>query len=118
MERRIVGSGRFDHAVKATIAGMDRDFAEMRQRLRCGTVHADRGCQVSIHVDHQAHRVGPPLSVFADLLLGFVLAERDPRVVGVNLVQAEESPAATRDYALQMRIHRRPVVSVFPAGVA
>jgi adenosine deaminase len=106
MERRIVGSGRFDHAVKATIAGMDRDFAEMRRRLGCGTVHADRGCQVSIRVDHQAHRVGPPLSVFADLLLGFVLAERDPRVVGVNLVQAEDSAAATRDYELQMRMIR------------
>jgi adenosine deaminase len=106
MEREIIGSGRFDHAVKATIAGMDRDFAEMRRKLRCGTVHADRGCEVTIRIDHQAHRIGAPASVFADLLLGFVLAEHDPRIVGVNLVQAEDAPSATRHYDLQMRMIR------------
>jgi adenosine deaminase len=106
MEREITDSGQFDHSVTAAIAETDRDFAEMRRKLRCGTVDADRGCQVTIRIDHQVHRIGAPMSVFAELLLGFVLAERDPRVVGVNLVQSEDNPTAVREYQLQMRMIR------------
>jgi adenosine deaminase len=106
MESEITNGGQFDHIVKAAIAETDRDFAEMRQKLRCGTVHADRGCQVTIRIDHQVRRIGAPMSVFANLLLGFILAERDPRVVGVNLVQTEDNATAISEYELHMRMIR------------
>lgn len=106
MESEITSSGKFNDSVKTAIAETDRDFAEMRQRLRCGTGHADPGCQVTIRIDQQVHRVGAPKSVFANLLLGFILAERDPRVVGVNLVSAEDNAVAIREYERQMRMVR------------
>ncbi len=104
MESEIVNGGRFDRGIKAAVAEMDRDFAEMRRRLRCETVHSDPGCRVTIRIVHQVHRIGSPAGVFAGLLFGFVLAERDRRVVGVNLIQAEDDPVAIREYARQMRM--------------
>ena len=50
----------------------------------------------------------PPQVVFAMLVLGFELQEADPRFVGVNLVQPEDSPVALRDYRLQMRMIQLP----------
>jgi adenosine deaminase len=38
------------------------------------------------------------------MVLGFALAEADPRWVGVNIVGPEHHPVALRDYALHMRM--------------
>lgn len=60
---------------------------------------------------YQVLREQSPTQVFAQLLTGFELAHRDPRVVGINLVQAEDGKISMRDYRLQMRmigfLHRR-----------
>lgn len=53
---------------------------------------------------YQVLREQPPAQVFAQLLTGFELAQRDPRVVGINLVQAEDGKLSMRDYRLQMRM--------------
>lgn len=53
---------------------------------------------------YQVLREQPPAQVFAQLLTGFELASRDPRVVGINLVQAEDGTLSMRDYTLQMRM--------------
>jgi adenosine deaminase len=106
MERQITDSGWIDHTIEAAIAKTDRYFAEMRQKLRCGTVHADPGCQVTIRIDDQVGRIDAPETVFANLLLGFLLAERDPRFVGVNLVQTEDNATALSQYEPQMRMIR------------
>ncbi len=55
---------------------------------------------------YQVLREQAPVAVFAQLLTGFELAARDPRVVGVNLVQAEDGPIAMRDYTVQMQMLR------------
>lgn len=53
---------------------------------------------------YQVLREQPPTQVFAQLLTGFELAIHDPRVVGINLVQAEDGKISMRDYSLQMRM--------------
>lgn len=53
---------------------------------------------------YQVLREQPPTQVFAQLLTGFELASRDPRVVGINLVQAEDGKISMRDYSLQMQM--------------
>lgn len=53
---------------------------------------------------YQVLREQPPTQVFAQLLTGFELASRDPRVVGINLVQAEDGKISMRDYHLQMQM--------------
>lgn len=53
---------------------------------------------------YQVFREQPPQQVFAQLLTGFEIANRDPRVVGINLVQAEDGKISMRDYHLQMQM--------------
>lgn len=53
---------------------------------------------------YQVLREQPPTQVFAQLLTGFELAKRDPYVVGINLVQAEDGKISMRDYHLQMQM--------------
>jgi adenosine deaminase len=53
---------------------------------------------------YQVLREQPPRQVFSQLLTGFELARRDPRVVGINLVQPEDGKISMRDYHLQMKM--------------
>jgi len=51
---------------------------------------------------YQVLRGGPPEQVFAQILAGFELTRRDPRVVGFNLVQPEDDPIPMGDFTLHM----------------
>jgi adenosine deaminase len=53
---------------------------------------------------YQVSRGNPPQQVFAQILMGFLMAEADDRVVGFNLVQPEDGETSMRDYSLQMRM--------------
>lgn len=53
---------------------------------------------------YQVLREQPRTQVFAQLLTGFEAASRDPRIMGINLVQAEDGKISMRDYCLQMRM--------------
>ncbi len=92
----------------ATAAGTDIDAiqAQFDEELRCGTERAADACELPIRFDYQGLRGMPPEFVFTQLVLAFELIGSDPRVVGVNLVQPEDSFVALRDYGLQMRMIR------------
>jgi adenosine deaminase len=94
-------------------AGFDAVFAQAKQRLdaaderrnelqHCGTPAAEPGCAVTVRYVSQVLRAGPPAQVFSQMLAGFELSMRDPRVAGVNLVQPEDDPVAVRDFGLHM----------------
>ncbi len=103
-------------------------FTQARQRLdsaearrnelqHCGTPAADPGCGVTVRYISQVLRAGPPEQVFAQILAGFELATRDPRITGVNLVQPEDDPVAVRDFSLHLAMidfltHAYPTVRV------
>lgn len=92
----------------ATAAGTDIDAiqAQFDEQLDCGTPNAADACELPIRFDYQGLRAMAPEVVFTQLVLAFELMESDPRVVGVNLVQPEDSLVALRDYGLQMRMIR------------
>jgi hypothetical protein len=73
-----------------------------RARLACGAAAADPGCDVEVRWLYQVPREQPPERVFAQIALGFELVRADPRVVGLNLVQAEDGVVSMRDYARHM----------------
>jgi adenosine deaminase len=88
-------------------------FTQARQRLdsaearrndlqHCGTPAAEPACGVTVRYMSQVLRAGPPEQVFAQILAGFELATRDPRITGVNLVQPEDDPVAVRDFSLHL----------------
>lgn len=96
--------GAVDAIVDAARRDTDRDLARHDDLLNCGDQRADPACDVRLRFDYQVSREDDPAMVFAQLLLGFELAERDERFVGINMVQPEDGPIALRDYTLHMRM--------------
>jgi adenosine deaminase len=103
MRDTLLALGLADSARVAS-ANLDRVEARRDTVLGCGTPAADPGCRVTVRWLYQVSRANPPEQVFAQILLGFVLASTDSSVVGFNLVQPEDYLVAMRDYSLQMEM--------------
>ena len=56
---------------------LDRDEAKMRQLLHCDSPQAEPGCGVTVRYLYQVLRGLPKEQVFAQILLGFELAQAD-----------------------------------------
>jgi len=87
-------------------AELDADEAASSKAMACGTAAAEPGCKVAVHYLFQALRALPPRQVYRSLILGFMMADADPRFVGVNIVMPEDAWLARRDYALHMAMIR------------
>ncbi|MBS0396846.1 MAG: adenosine deaminase, partial [Proteobacteria bacterium] len=86
---------------------LDRAEHDWRAHAHCGTAAADPGCGVTVRYLAQVIRTLPSEQVHAQIVLAFLLADRDPRYVGLNLVAPEDDRRALEDYATQMQeIHR------------
>jgi len=83
---------------------MDTYEVKEKKTLACGTNEAQAGCKVTVRYLYEALREQPPTQVFAQLLAGFELANKDSRFVGINLVQPEDGYISMRDYHLQMKM--------------
>jgi hypothetical protein len=101
LRERLLAEG-MGEVVAAARHGLDAAEARVRERLRCGTPDADRGCDVTVRYLQTGTRVLPPERVFAQFVAGFELVRADPRVVGINLVAPEDAYVARRDYRLHM----------------
>ena len=99
---RFFAAGLRDAVLAEAKTRLDTAEARQRELLRCGTPQADAGCTVTVRYIAQVARAGVPQAVFAQMLTGFELATRDPRVVSLNLVQPEDDATALRDFSLQM----------------
>lgn len=87
-------------------AELDADEAASAKAMGCGTPAAEPACKVAVHYLFQALRALPPRQVYRSLILGFMMADADPRFVGVNIVMPEDAWLARRDYALHMAMIR------------
>jgi hypothetical protein len=103
MRDRLLAGGLKD-VITATRAQLDRNEARKQKLLACSTPHPDPGCQVTIHYLYQVLRGVPRESVFAQILLGFELAQTDPRFVGLNLVMPEDWYVPRHDFQLHMKM--------------
>lgn len=113
---RLGWSGDVESSRRALLAaGMDSVAERTRQILSsmearrdsvlgCGGPSPHPGCGVEVRYLYSVSRARTPASVFGQILMGFELASRDPRVVGLNLVQPEDHPTAMADYSLHMRM--------------
>lgn len=77
---------------------------QAKQILQCDKQPHSAACQLPVRYQYLALRGIPQQQVFASLLLGFKLAEADPRVVAVNLVLPEDNPTALKDYDQHMKM--------------
>jgi adenosine deaminase len=103
MRERLLAGGLKD-IVTSTGKRLDDDESNMRSLLKCGTPEASPGCEVKIRYLYQVLRGLPREMVFAQILLGFELAQTDPRFVGLNLVMPEDWYVPMHDFKLHMKM--------------
>ncbi len=103
LRQKLLAAGLKD-VIAVTRQQLDRDEAKMRQVLGCGSPQASAGCGVTIRYLYQALRGLPKEQVYAQILLGFELAQADPRFVGLNLVMPEDWYVPMHDFELHMKI--------------
>jgi adenosine deaminase/adenosine deaminase CECR1 len=83
-----------------------QDAEEEKNRLlKCGTPQADAGCAVTIRYIAQVSRGAALGQVFAQMVMGFTLAN-DPstKVVALNLVQPEDLPLSMQNFTVHMEM--------------
>ncbi len=101
--------------VRATLqglkqAGLFETIPDVRKKIDAVEEEAEKivkgtpGQNVTVRWLNQCIRVFPPEIVFAHLAYSFALCEKEPRVVGFNLVAPEDSPVAMENYSLHMRM--------------
>lgn len=83
---------------------LDDTEKKEQEELRCGQPKPDPGCEVQARYLYQVARGLPREMVFAQILAGFEMASRDPRVVGLNLVMPEDAYLSIYDFNLHMRM--------------
>ena len=98
---RLLAAGLVDSLAQVATL-LDSAESRWREVQACETPGADAGCEVAVRYIYQLLRAMSPEEVFAQIVAGFELARMDPRVVGFNLVQPEDSPVAMRDFRLHM----------------
>jgi adenosine deaminase len=83
---------------------LDDTEKKEQEELRCGQSQPDHGCNVEARYLYQVARGLPKEMVFAQILAGFEMASKDPRVVGLNLVMPEDAYLPVHDFKLHMRM--------------
>lgn len=98
-------SSGIDEAVAAGIKALQEAESEKNGLLKCGSPQADPGCSVTIRYVAQVSRGSALGAVFAQMVTGFALAN-DPnsKVVGLNLVQPEDSLPSMQNFSTQMEM--------------
>ncbi|HLZ99234.1 MAG TPA: hypothetical protein VKP66_14945 [Steroidobacteraceae bacterium] len=102
--REALLTGGLRDVLSETRAQLDRDEASQRKLLRCDSDHPDAGCQITLRYLYQVLRGLPRPMVFAQILLGFELAQADSRFVGVNLVMPEDWYVPMHDFDVHMKM--------------
>jgi adenosine deaminase len=97
-------SGGLRQIVADAGQGLDKIEALEQQQLHCASAQPDPGCHVQARYLYQVARGLSREMVFAQILAGFEMASRDPRVVGLNLVMAEDWYVPIHDFNLHMQM--------------
>jgi len=102
--REALLAGGLPQIVAQASAGLNTIEAREKTDMRCGQPQADPGCNVQARYLYQVARGLAKESVFAQILAGFEMASKDPRVVGLNLVMAEDWYVPLHDFRLHMQM--------------
>ena len=105
MRQKILAAD-FASAVDAARKNLDAMEQGRNELLKCASQPEAHGGPCSVHVRYiySVGRGAKPAQVFAQILMGFELASRDPRVVALNLVQPEDGYVEMHDFHLHMQM--------------
>jgi adenosine deaminase len=104
MRDAMLKSGDAADVVAASRKTIDDAETHLRTSLGCGTQSPQPGCDSTIRYLFETHRAFPREQLFAELLVGFELSKADTRVVGLNVVQPEDSYASMTHFHELMRM--------------
>ncbi len=90
--------------VKRSRGTVDAAEAHRLESLACASTAPRPGCESTVRYLFETHRAFAREQLFAELLVGFELASTDSRVVGVNVVQPEDSYASMTSFDELMRM--------------
>ncbi len=92
-------------ATQETKAQLDQLNARFRKLLDCdNSSKAHPACQLPIRYVYQVARSLAPREAFAQMVGAMEIMKAEPRVVAVNMVQAEDTRASMNNFALQMKM--------------
>ena len=101
---RSIGLVQVELAAKEELSGY---VDQMRYLLGCGTSRSAPACAVSFRFLAEVNNRNADLPrMFTQTAFAFLLANNDPRVVGVNMVSDENLASSTQEFATQMAIFR------------
>ena len=103
MREKLLTGGLHDIVAQAS-RFLNETEAREKEELHCGKPNADPGCAVEARYLYQVARGLSKEMVFAQILAGFEMASKDPRVVGLNLVMAEDWYVPVHDFNLHMNM--------------
>ena len=103
MRDQLLSAGLAEIVASAS-RSLDEIEAKEKEKMGCGHPQADPGCSVQARYLYQVARGLPKEMVFAQILAGFEMASKDPRVVGLNLVMAEDWYVPLHDFNLHMQM--------------
>jgi adenosine deaminase len=97
------GLAEFVVKKKAELAKAIADIEKLRN---CAAAATQPGCAVRYNFIAQVSRNGAIADVFVQTALAAALIRAEPRIVGLNFVQAEDNVIALRDYRRHMEVVR------------
>jgi adenosine deaminase len=103
MREQLLAAGLKD-VVRAASKSLDEIESRENLEMHCGAPQPDPGCAVHVRYLYQVARGLPREQVFAQILSGFEMASTDRRVVGLNLVMAEDGFVPVHDFNLHMQM--------------
>ncbi len=103
MREQLLSAG-LPQAIAEASKFLDTTEQQESAAMHCGQPQAVPGCGVRARYLFQVSRGLAKERVFTQILAGFEMASRDPRVVGLNLVMAEDWPVPIHDFNLHMEI--------------
>ncbi len=103
LRQDLLAGGLTDIVTQAS-RSLDEIESKEKQDMHCGEPNASAGCAVQARYLYQVARGLAKEMVFAQILAGFEMASRDPRVVGLNLVMAEDWYVPIHDFNLHMEM--------------
>ena len=96
-------AGEQTGAVQESKSTLDQIEMKRKQLLNCDDANrAHPGCKVVVRYIFQIARTAPHSQAFAQIVAAMETAKADSRLVGLNLVQAEDSRSAMSNFPLQM----------------
>lgn len=94
----------FQKNIRSTVQESDRILKRAKQLLKCEHNSNQPVCNLTVKFQYFVLREHTPDEVFAQALNGFEAARQSKNIVGVNIVQVEDSVIALKNYRHHMRI--------------